>query len=88
VRPRLVDKIVKIDGVETIIDPEIAGTLPISPENMALIRQSLEAITSGARGTARKAFEGATYSVAGKTGTAESGQEDPHAWFAGYAPGR
>jgi cell division protein FtsI/penicillin-binding protein 2 len=24
--------------------------------------------------------------VAGKTGTAESGQEKPHAWFAGYVP--
>jgi cell division protein FtsI/penicillin-binding protein 2 len=24
--------------------------------------------------------------VAGKTGTSESGQEKPHAWFAGYAP--
>ena len=24
--------------------------------------------------------------MAGKTDTAESGQEEPHAWFAGYAP--
>ena len=35
---------------------------------------------------ARQAFEGITYTVAGKTGTSESGQEKPHAWFAGYAP--
>jgi penicillin-binding protein 2 len=86
IRPRVIDKIVTIDGAETIITPEVVGSLPILPENLALIKESLNAITSGARGTARQAFEGATYSVAGKTGTAESGFEEPHAWFAGYAP--
>lgn len=86
VRPRVIDKIVTVDGAETVIEPEIVDTLPILPENLALIKQSLNAITSGARGTARQAFEGATYTVAGKTGTAESGFEEPHAWFAGYAP--
>jgi penicillin-binding protein 2 len=86
IRPRLVDRIVHMDGTEQVLEPEIAGTLPISPENLALIRGSLNEITSGARGTARRAFEGITYTVAGKTGTAESGQEEPHAWFAGYAP--
>ena len=51
-----------------------------------MVQQSLEDITSGARGTARAAFQGINYTVAGKTGTAESGQKNPHAWFAGYSP--
>lgn len=86
IRPRIVDRIIDIDGAEQVFEPEIAGTIPISPENLALIQHSLKEITSGARGTARKAFEGFAHTVAGKTGTAESGQEEPHAWFAGYAP--
>jgi penicillin-binding protein 2 len=45
----------------------------------------LEAVVSG-RGTAREAFEGALFTAAGKAGTAETGQEEPHSWFAGYAP--
>ncbi len=85
-RPRLVDRIVAVDGTEQIFEPEVAGTLPLSPENLALICGSLEAVVSGARGTARQAFKDITYTVAGKTGTSESGQEEPHAWFAGYAP--
>lgn len=84
--PRLVDKIVTVEGEEQIFEPQVAGTLPLSPENLALIQGSLEAVVSGDRGTARQAFQGITYTVAGKTGTAESGQEEPHAWFAGYAP--
>jgi penicillin-binding protein 2 len=60
--------------------------LQIKPENLALIKKGLNAITSEARGTARLVFEGAEYTVAGKTGTAESGREEAHAWFAGYAP--
>ena len=31
-------------------------------------------------------FSGTKYKSAGKTGTAESGQERPHAWYIGYAP--
>lgn len=85
-RPRLIDKIVSVDGKEQLFQPEIAGTLPVSPESLDLIRHSLEAVVSGARGTARYAFNNITYTVAGKTGTAESGQEKPHAWFVGYAP--
>jgi penicillin-binding protein 2 len=85
-RPKVVDRIVHVDGSEEVFEPEVASMLPISAENLALIRGSLEDITSGARGTARRAFEGFPYKVAGKTGTAESGQKEPHAWFAGYAP--
>jgi len=85
-RPRIVDRIENVDDTEEIFEPEVASTLPLSPEHLALIRGSLEEITSGARGTARQAFQGINYTVAGKTGTAESGQEEPHAWFAGYTP--
>jgi penicillin-binding protein 2 len=86
VRPRVIDRIVSIEGQEEKFTPDIVDTLPLAPETLALLQGSLREITSGARGTARKAFEGIEYTVAGKTGTAESGQEEPHAWFAGYAP--
>lgn len=85
-RPRVIDRLTSIDGTERGFEPEVAGLLPITSEPLVLIRQSLEAVVSGARGTARSAFEGIAYTVAGKTGTAESGQEKPHSWFAGYAP--
>jgi penicillin-binding protein 2 len=85
-RPRVIERIVGVDGVEQVFEAEVAGTLPLAPESLALVRQSMEAVVSGARGTARYAFNNITYTVAGKTGTAESGQAKPHAWFAGYAP--
>ena len=37
-------------------------------------------------GTARRAMQGETASVAGKTGTAQLDEGLPHAWFAGFAP--
>lgn len=86
VRPRVIDRIVAVDGTETVIEPETAGTLPLLPETLDLIKSSLSAVTSEAGGTARQVFEGVDYTVSGKTGTAESGHEEPHAWFAGYAP--
>ncbi len=85
-RPRVIDKIVGLDKVERVFEPEVAGVLPLTPEHLGLIHYSLEAVVSGARGTARYAFTNIPFTVAGKTGTAESGQEQPHAWFAGYAP--
>jgi penicillin-binding protein 2 len=86
VRPRVIDRVVGVDGTARVFEPEVAGTLPLSPESLSLIRRSLEAVVTGARGTARYAFANIPYTVAGKTGTAESGQKEPHAWFAGYAP--
>jgi peptidoglycan glycosyltransferase len=37
-------------------------------------------------GTGRRAMAGSTVSVAGKTGTAQLDEGQPHSWFAGFAP--
>ncbi|MGQ9792148.1 MAG: penicillin-binding protein 2 [Anaerolineae bacterium] len=85
-RPQLVMRVVERTGNERVMQPEVLGNLPVSVQNLAVIREALTNVTRPPRGTAREAFAGATFTAAGKTGTAESGQEKPHAWFAGYAP--
>jgi penicillin-binding protein 2 len=62
------------------------GRVPISEANLQVIRAGMDGVTSDRGGTAYYAFEGAAFTSAGKTGTAETPQEEPHAWFAGYAP--
>jgi penicillin-binding protein 2 len=71
---------------EVTFQTMVAGQLPVSAANLAVIRDSLAKVTSAEYGTAYAAFKGLSLPVAGKTGTAESGQNLPHAWFAGYAP--
>jgi penicillin-binding protein 2 len=82
-RPRL---LLRVGEEGNVTEPQIIARLPLSPENLAAIRRGLEGATSAPGGTAVAAFAGAAFRAAGKTGTAESGQEEPHAWFAGYAP--
>ena len=84
-RPQLVRRIVEPIGPEQVNQPEVLTRLPASPELLSVIRSGLEGVVSG-WGTAREAFEGSIFTAAGKTGTSETGQEEPHAWFAGYAP--
>jgi penicillin-binding protein 2 len=84
-RPQLVRRIVEPVGPEQVNQPEVLARLPVSPETLAVIHNGLEGVVSG-WGTAREAFEGAIFTAAGKTGTAETGREEPHSWFAGYAP--
>jgi penicillin-binding protein 2 len=85
-RPQLIQRIVAPTGPEQVSQPEILTRLSFIPEHLEVIHTALEGVVTGAKGTARQAFEGITFTAAGKTGTAESGQEEPHAWFAGYAP--
>ncbi|MGA9348674.1 MAG: penicillin-binding protein 2 [Anaerolineae bacterium] len=66
--------------------PQVMGQLPISSDHLAAIQEGLVGVTASPYGTAHEAFQGLEVSVAGKTGTAETGTGEPHAWFAGYAP--
>lgn len=66
--------------------PAVLAQLPVRGETLKVIQASLHNVTAAKYGTAYKPFEGLELSVAGKTGTAESGRENPHGWFAGYVP--
>jgi len=84
-RPQLVEKIESVDGQSiTVFKPEALGTLPIQPFRLQVIQDAMISVIENPRGTANFRLRGLRIPVAGKTGTAESGSGDPHAWFAGY----
>ena len=86
-RPQLVERIQPIEGEPILtFHPEASGTLPLRAENLDIIREAMYMVTNNPRGTARYPLRGfiEQYKVAGKTGTAESGNGKSHAWFAGY----
>jgi penicillin-binding protein 2 len=84
-RPQLVEKIVPVEGDPvTVFKPEARGTLPVQPFRLEVIQNAMIDVVSDQRGTANFRLRGLRIPVAGKTGTAESGSGDPHAWFAGY----
>ncbi len=86
-RPQVVELIAsEPSSPEWKFEPVALAQLPVSADNLAVIRDSLHQVTSAPYGTAYQAFQGFGLSAAGKTGTAESGQQKPHAWFAGYVP--
>ena len=86
-RPQVVEMIAADPNQpDWVFEPVAVAQLPLTADNLAVIQDSLYKVTSASYGTAYQPFEGLSLAVAGKTGTAESGQQDPHAWFAGYAP--
>jgi penicillin-binding protein 2 len=84
-RPYLIDHIQGATGGPTYQGvPLVQGTLPVSPENLQTIQAAMVQVIRADQGTARRRFLGLDINIAGKTGTAESGSEYPHAWFTGY----
>lgn len=85
-RPQVVEKIEPVDGgaAKLIFKPEANGTLPVTPERLEVIQDAMWEVVHNPLGTANFRLRGLRIPVAGKTGTAESGSGDPHAWFAGY----
>jgi penicillin-binding protein 2 len=89
-RPYVVKRVATVGETtsEQVTEPEVVGTLPVTPEHLAAIQQALLGVTTRSIGTAPHRFYGLGIPVAGKTGTAEVGGPDtvPHSWFAAYAP--
>ncbi|MCP4415771.1 MAG: hypothetical protein GY805_04065 [Chloroflexi bacterium] len=86
-RPSLVDRIGAGGGApEEPYPAQVNGELPISPQNLTIIQESLWKVANDRNGTALGVFDGLPFQVAGKTGTAEAPPNNSHAWFAGYAP--
>ncbi len=85
--PRILTTATLPDGtvIETV-EPTVAREISVSPEDLAYVTDTLEAVTTLPYGTGTAAFAGFGIPVAGKSGTAETGTPDPHAWFPAFAP--
>ena len=85
--PKLVDRLGEGGGApEEGVPAQVAGLVPMDEATLAAVQEALNDVTSGRSGTATFVFEGLRVPTAGKTGTAETSQLTPHAWFMGYAP--
>jgi cell division protein FtsI/penicillin-binding protein 2 len=91
--PHVINQIIPVVGDPTyIFTPTVRGILPVSPDNLAIVKDAMVSVVMNPRGTAYRTSAFGLNSfvtntgipVAAKTGTAESGFGDPHAWFAGY----
>jgi len=71
-----------------VLDESNSRTVPsvtILPAASAqFLQKAMRAVVTS--GTARTAMAGANVQIAGKTGTAQLDQGEPHSWFAGFAP--
>jgi cell division protein FtsI/penicillin-binding protein 2 len=86
-RPRIVTGATLRDGtVVEEVGPEVANEIPVERADLAFVTDTLQAVVTLPYGTGTAAFGGFGIPVAGKSGTAESGTADPHAWFPAYAP--
>ncbi|HWR41637.1 penicillin-binding protein 2 [Sporomusa sp.] len=84
-KPMLVDKVLTPEGnlVEKL-QPEVLRTIYLRPEVWDIVRQGMIAVT--ARGTGASTFKGFPKTIAGKSGSGETGRGTTHSWFACYAP--
>jgi len=85
-QPQIINRVESAEGeILSQFKPIVQGTLPVSSENLEVIQQAMVGVIRDPRGTARKVFLGLNVDMAGKTGTAQTGDlTDPHAWFVAY----
>lgn len=85
-RPQLVNRLENAVGdAKELFQPEAQGQLPITEEELVAIQSAMVQVIRGDKGTARRRFLGLNLNVAGKTGTAQTGDfSEPHSWFGAY----
>ncbi len=84
-RPQIIESIQTLEGDPSVVfKPEARSTLPLSPEYLQILQDAMISVIKDSRGTANGRLRGYVIPTAAKTGTAESGDGLPHAWFAGY----
>jgi penicillin-binding protein 2 len=85
-RPQIVHHVAPPGGQPAVpFAPQPAGSLPVTPEQLAVIEDGLDGAINLPKGTAHFVFPTFEIPVRGKTGTAEDpAVGEPHAWFAGY----
>ncbi|MEO7002461.1 MAG: penicillin-binding transpeptidase domain-containing protein [Ktedonobacterales bacterium] len=84
---RLVSSVTAASGATLITFPaKQIGMLPLSADNLSVLQVAMLGPIYDPNGTTSAEFRNYPITVAGKTGTAESGQPLPHAWFSVYAP--
>ena len=86
-QPRLVTLATLPDGtVVEEVEPTVVRQVGVSEADLAFVTDTLQAVVTLPYGTGTSAFAGFGIPVAGKSGTAETGTPDPHAWFPAFAP--
>ena len=86
-QPRIVTTATLPDGtVLEQVEPTVVREIGVAGGDLAFVTDTLEAVTTLPYGTGTAAFTGFGIPVAGKSGTAETGTPDPHAWFPAFAP--
>ena len=86
-QPRIVTTATLPDGtMAETIEPAALREISVEDGDLAFVTDTLQAVTTLSYGTGTAAFSGFGIPVAGKSGTAETGTPDPHAWFPAFAP--
>jgi penicillin-binding protein 2 len=67
--------------------PDTRGSLPVSAANLLTVQRAMEGVVLDLKGTAYSKFHYVPhqYKLAGKTGTAQTEQANPDAWFVAYS---
>jgi penicillin-binding protein 2 len=73
--PHIIKKAIKYDGTIDYEAKPKYKKLPVSQGNLNAVIDGMEAVANSSEGTAASVFQGFPYKVAGKTGTAETGDE-------------
>lgn len=82
-KPRIVSKVIDVNGIEESIEPEIIYKLTLKKESWNILKEGMKKVIEEGTGVATR-IQG--ISISGKTGTAENPHGESHAWFSAFFP--